>query len=113
MPWRDSPNRSILPNRSRRDSENRATTANTRDAGTTATGATYTSAGDEIALRIEGSALTSTVNPDDQADEMAMTLDATSTWSLTADAYVTAFAGSLDSVVGNGFTLYVNGVAAN
>lgn len=43
---------------------NFATTANTIDADTTATGATYTSTGDEIALRIEGRAFTSTINPD-------------------------------------------------
>ena len=61
----------------------------------------------------DGSVFTGTINPDGQAGEVAVTLDATSTWSLTADAYVTAFNGSLDGVVANGFTLYVNGVAAN
>ena len=42
-----------------------------------------------------------------------VTLDDTSTWTLTADTYVTGFEGSLDNVVSNGYTLYVNGVAAN
>ncbi|MBR3257730.1 MAG: hypothetical protein IKF96_01940, partial [Eggerthellaceae bacterium] len=40
-----------------------------------------------------------------------VTLDETSTWTLTADTYVTSFTGSASSVIGNGFTLYVNGVA--
>ena len=40
-----------------------------------------------------------------------VTLDSTSTWTLTADTYVTAFEGSMENVVTGGFTLYVNGVA--
>jgi ABC-type multidrug transport system fused ATPase/permease subunit len=38
---------------------------------------------------------------------------ATSTWTLTADSYISAFNGNLDHVVTNGHTLYINGVAAN
>ena len=40
-----------------------------------------------------------------------VTLDATSTWTLTADTYVTSFTGSAANVISNGYTLYVNGVA--
>ena len=40
-----------------------------------------------------------------------VTLDATSTWTLTADTYVTSFTGDAASVIANGYTLYVNGVA--
>ena len=39
-----------------------------------------------------------------------VSLDETSTWTLTADTYVTSFSGSAESVVSNGYTLYVNGV---
>ena len=39
-----------------------------------------------------------------------VTLDATSTWTLTADTYVTSFEGDVSSIVTNGFSLYVNGV---
>ena len=39
-----------------------------------------------------------------------MTLDDTSTWTLTADTYITSFEGNLDNVLGE-YTLYVNGVA--
>ena len=38
-------------------------------------------------------------------------LDSTSTWTLTADTYVTSFEGDASCVVGNGYTLYVNGTA--
>ncbi len=40
-------------------------------------------------------------------------LDGTSTWTLTADTYITYFEGSMENVVTNGCTLYVNGIAMN
>ena len=40
-----------------------------------------------------------------------VTLDSTSTWTLTADTYVTSFDGDAANVISNGYTLYVNGVA--
>ena len=39
-----------------------------------------------------------------------VSLDETSTWTLTADTYVTSFSGSAESIVSNGYTFYVNGV---
>ena len=42
---------------------------------------------------------------------VSVTLDGTSTWTLTADSYVTSFSGDAANVISNGFTLYVNGVA--
>ena len=39
-----------------------------------------------------------------------VTLDATSTWTLTADTYITSFDGDASRIVTNGFSLYVNGV---
>ena len=42
---------------------------------------------------------------------VAVSLDGTSTWTLTADSYVTSFDGDAAGVVSNGYTLYVNGVA--
>ena len=44
-------------------------------------------------------------------DTVAVTLDSTSTWTLTGDSYVTEFNGDTANVISNGFTLYVNGVA--
>ena len=40
-----------------------------------------------------------------------VTLDSSSTWTLTADSYVTSFSGNASNVVSNGYTLYVNGTA--
>ena len=39
-----------------------------------------------------------------------VSLDETSTWTLTADTYVTSFSGSAANIISNGYTLYVNGV---
>ncbi len=40
-----------------------------------------------------------------------VTLDETSTWTLTADTYITGFEGNAEQIISNGYTLYVNGVA--
>ena len=42
-----------------------------------------------------------------------VTLDSTSTWSLTGDTYVSSFSGDTANIVFNGYTLYVDGVAVN
>lgn len=47
------------------------------------------------------------------ASALSVSIDSTSTWTLTGDSYITAFSGSMDNVNTNGYTLYVNGVAAN
>ena len=40
---------------------------------------------------------------------VTVTLDSTSTWTLTADSYVTELSGSTENIDLNGYTLYVNG----
>ena len=42
---------------------------------------------------------------------VSVSLDETSTWTLTADTCVTGFSGNAENVIGNGYTLYVNGTA--
>ncbi|MBQ6728144.1 MAG: hypothetical protein IJQ87_04305, partial [Clostridia bacterium] len=42
---------------------------------------------------------------------VAVTLDGTSTWTLTEDSYVTSFTGDASQIISNGHTLYVGGVA--
>ena len=42
---------------------------------------------------------------------VSVTLDGSSTWTLTADSYVTEFNGSAANVISNGYTLYVGGTA--
>ena len=39
-----------------------------------------------------------------------VTLDSSSTWTLTGDSYVSEFNGNPENVISNGYTLYVNGV---
>ena len=46
-----------------------------------------------------------------QVGNASVTLDETSTWTLTADTYLTAFTGNVANVIANGHTLYVNGEA--
>ena len=40
-------------------------------------------------------------------------LDSSSTWTLTADTYISSFEGDASNVISNGYTLYVNGSAVN
>ena len=42
---------------------------------------------------------------------VTVALDTNSTWTLTADSYVTEFTGTAANVIANGHTLYVNGTA--
>ena len=42
---------------------------------------------------------------------VTVTLDESSTWTLTGDSYVTEFNGNAEDVISNGYTLYVNGSA--
>lgn len=44
---------------------------------------------------------------------VAVKLDSTSKWTLTADTYITSFDGDVSNIITNGYTLYVNGVALN
>ena len=45
------------------------------------------------------------------AGTVNVTLDGTSTWTVTGDSYVTSFTGDASNVISNGYTLYVNGKA--
>ena len=46
-----------------------------------------------------------------EAGTVSVTLDDSSTWTLTGDSYVTEFKGNAANVISNGYTLYVNGTA--
>lgn len=57
----------------------------------------------------KSSAFTGSINSDGtQASSLAVILDPSSTWTLTADSYITMFDGNVASVITNGHTLYVN-----
>lgn len=76
--------------------------------GQTLTGAITVDSASTLALALEdGSAYAGAVNEGGQAGTVTVTLDAHSTWTLTADSYITAFEGSMDNVTLNGFTLHI------
>ncbi len=68
-------------------------------------GSTFTGAISGSITNMKGAAVSAGVGT------VNVTLDASSTWTLTADTYITSFTGDASSILSNGFTLYVNGVA--
>ena len=89
------------------------TAANTITEDTAVSTATYTSDGDdENALRVDGATngnSATAIRSDRGGGTVNVTLDDTSTWTLTADSYVTSFTGELANITANGYHLYVNG----
>jgi hypothetical protein len=65
----------------------------------------------ELTLTLsQSSSYTGAINADGtSAGALSVTLDESSTWTLTGDSSITEFHGSADRVVFNGYTLYVNG----
>lgn len=59
----------------------------------------------------DASAFTGTINSTGDAGEVNVTLDSSSTWTLTGDSYITSFDGDLSQINANGYQLYVNGSA--
>ncbi len=59
----------------------------------------------------DSSTFTGAINTSGAAGEVNVTLDGTSTWTLTGDSYVTSFTGDLSQITSNGYQLYVNGSA--
>ncbi len=48
-----------------------------------------------------------------ETGDVSVSLDSSSSWTLTADSYITAFDGDASQIVSNGYKLYVNGKAIN
>ncbi len=61
----------------------------------------------------EGSIFTGAVNPEGQAGEVYIELDASSRWVLTEDSYITSLTCNAGAIDLNGHTLYINGVPYN
>lgn len=57
----------------------------------------------------DGSSFTGAVNPDGQTGDVYVELDANSTWTLTADSYVSSLSCVQGAINLNGHKLYVNG----
>lgn len=67
-----------------------------------------------------GSALTGALNADQTAKEVVLTLDATSTWNVTADSYLTCLTDpdgisgtTISNITGNGHTVYYDSNACS
>ncbi|QCX33686.1 hypothetical protein FDN13_08220 [Caloramator sp. E03] len=56
-----------------------------------------------------GSKFKGTINSKGQEGSASVTLDNTSTWTLTGNAYITEFNGSINNIITNGYHVYVNG----
>ena len=78
----------------------------------------------ELALNLsDGSDFTGTVSGNiknakgdtvsTEVGTVSVSIDKSSTWTLTADTYISSFDGDVSSINSNGYTLYVNGVALN
>ncbi|NTV90002.1 MAG: hypothetical protein HGA22_06530 [Clostridiales bacterium] len=59
-----------------------------------------------------GSSINGTINTANSGGTINVTIDATSKWTLTADAYVSKLSGTTANIVPNGFKVYVNGTVA-
>jgi len=90
--------------------------------GQTLTGNLFADSISAISLTLQnGSTLTGDINSDHTAKSANLTLDATSTWNVTADSYLAGFsdasgiAGStITNITGNGHTIYYDAsLAAN
>ncbi len=65
-----------------------------------------------ISLTLRGeSDYTGTINTANTAHAAKVTLEDGAVWTLTGNAYLTAFSGHVSSIISNGYTVFVNGVA--
>ena len=67
---------------------------------------------DEISsleISLKNSLYEGAINTNGEAGTVSVKLDDSSTWTLTADAYITEFDGNLENVTASGHHLYVNG----
>ncbi len=62
----------------------------------------------KLEMKLSGSSYTGAILSNGST---SVTLDDSSTWTLTGDSYVTEFSGSAANVISSGYTLYVNGTA--
>jgi hypothetical protein len=67
----------------------------------------------ELAMTISNSSsYTGAINSDGTtASSLSVTIDDSSTWTLTGDSYITELNGSMDNIVLGGYTLYVDRTA--
>ena len=64
-----------------------------------------------LSVNMTESDFTGSINAEQEGGTVHVTMDEGSSWTLTADTYISGFDGNAGNVTGNGYTLYVNGVA--
>ena len=64
-----------------------------------------------LSVNMTESNFTGSINAEQEGGTVHVTMDEGSSWTLTADTYISGFDGNAGNVTGNGYTLYVNGVA--
>ena len=64
-----------------------------------------------LSINMTESDFTGSINTEQEGGTVHVTMDEGSSWTLTADTYISGFDGNAGNVTGNGYTLYVNGVA--
>ncbi len=64
-----------------------------------------------LSINMTESDFTGSINTEQEGGTVHVTMDEGSSWTLTADTYISSFDGDAGNVTGNGYTLYVNGVA--
>ena len=79
----------------------------------TISGLIYIDGSSEATLKLtDGSAFSGSINPGDVAKVAAVVIDASSTWTLTGNTYLTSLTDattSYSNITANGYKLYVNG----
>ena len=65
-----------------------------------------------LEFNLTASSYTGAINTEGDAGYVSVTLDGSSTWTLTGDSYISEFNGDISNVDMNGYTLYINGAAA-
>jgi hypothetical protein len=82
--------------------------------GQTISGLIYADANSDVALKLtNSSSYSGNINPGDVAKVASVVLDASSTWTLTGDTYLTSITDATTSytnITANGHKLYLNGV---
>lgn len=61
----------------------------------------------------EDSSFEGSINEQEEGGTVSVSIDDSSSWTLTGDSYITSFEGSLDNITFNGFQLYVDGKLQN
>lgn len=64
-----------------------------------------------LSINMTESDFTGSINTEQEGGTVHVTMDEGSSWTLTGDSYISSFDGDAGNVTGNGYTLYVNGVA--